>query len=626
MLRGCAMLKLPPITAAAVLLLWQTPAPCVVAAAGPLRVLAANPRYFTADGNTAVYLTGSHNWLNFKDAGFSDPPPAFDFNAYLDFLESHKHNFIRLWVLDIPNDGFEGMREYVTPFPWPRSGQELANDGKPKFDLSQFDESYFQRLRARVMAAGNRGFYVSLMLFEGFRLQMTRVPNDGHPFDAVNNIQGLGPAEAVFTLNNPAIVDIQKAYVRKVIDTVNDLDNVLYEIANEAGGASTAWQYEMLSTVKNHQATLPQQHPVGMTFQWQGGDNPTLFASAADWISPGGLDPYGVSPPASDGSKVIINDTDHIYGDSNNCDYRWVWRSITRGHNPIYMDTLETDATREGVRKAMGQARDYALRMDLAGMTPQGSLSGTGYCLAKPGAEYLVYQQNGGAFPLNIAANNEIYQVEWFNPLTGKASLAANVSGGATQVFTPPFSGPAVLYLRGLSQPTEQPLTVAITSPLGGQAFHTPVAGITIEAQASDRYDSISTVDFHAGQTLIGSATSPPYSTVWQQPATGVHTLTATVSSTLGASEVSAPVTIVVGREPALGMVTLTNGIASMLLTGEPGLRHRVEVSDNLAAWEWLQDAVPTTTPWFPGAGVAIITDPQSSVHPRRFYRTRLTP
>ena len=29
-------------------------------AAGPLQVLAGNPRYFTADGKNAVYLTGSH--------------------------------------------------------------------------------------------------------------------------------------------------------------------------------------------------------------------------------------------------------------------------------------------------------------------------------------------------------------------------------------------------------------------------------------------------------------------------------------------------------------------------------------------------------------------------------------
>jgi hypothetical protein len=36
-------------------------------------------------------------------------------------------------------------------------------------------------------------------------------------------------------------VAIQEAYVKKVIDTVNDLDNVLYEISNESRGSSDEW-------------------------------------------------------------------------------------------------------------------------------------------------------------------------------------------------------------------------------------------------------------------------------------------------------------------------------------------------------------------------------------------------
>ena len=32
------------------------------------------------------------------------------------------------------------------------------------------------------------------------------------------------------------ITAIQEAYAKKVIDTVNDLDNVLYEISNESNG------------------------------------------------------------------------------------------------------------------------------------------------------------------------------------------------------------------------------------------------------------------------------------------------------------------------------------------------------------------------------------------------------
>ena len=66
-------------------------------ASGPLRVSTANPRYFANGSGHIVYLTGSHTWTSLQDIGASDPPPAFDFTRYLDFLEKHHHNFIRLW-------------------------------------------------------------------------------------------------------------------------------------------------------------------------------------------------------------------------------------------------------------------------------------------------------------------------------------------------------------------------------------------------------------------------------------------------------------------------------------------------------------------------------------------------
>ena len=48
----------------------------------------------------AVYLTGAHTWNNLVDMGRSDPPEAFDFETYLEFLKKHHHNFIRLWAWD----------------------------------------------------------------------------------------------------------------------------------------------------------------------------------------------------------------------------------------------------------------------------------------------------------------------------------------------------------------------------------------------------------------------------------------------------------------------------------------------------------------------------------------------
>ena len=127
----------------------------------------------------------------------------------------------------------------LRPHPWLRPGPGTALDGKPKFDLESFDAAYFQRLRARTEAAARRGIYVSIMLFEGWGLSYASW--DGHPFNVRNNVQGIngdpdgnGKGTETQALVVPEVTRIQEAYVRKVIDTVNDLDNVLLEISNES--------------------------------------------------------------------------------------------------------------------------------------------------------------------------------------------------------------------------------------------------------------------------------------------------------------------------------------------------------------------------------------------------------
>ncbi len=142
------------------------------AATGPLRVLAANPRYFTDGSGRAIYLTGSHTWSNFQDNGTTDPPPRFDYGAYLDSLVAWNHNFFRLWRWEQARWTAETARDYwLEPQPWLRTGPALAHDGKPRFDLTRFNDAYFTRLRQRVQEAGRRGIYVSIMLFDGWSVE-----------------------------------------------------------------------------------------------------------------------------------------------------------------------------------------------------------------------------------------------------------------------------------------------------------------------------------------------------------------------------------------------------------------------------------------------------------------------
>jgi len=453
---------------------------------GPLRVCAANPRYFSDESGRPVYLTGTHTWGNFKNMGKQDPPPEFDYEAYLDLLADWNHNFIRLWTWELARFVYEkGTLTYVEPFPWARTGPGNALDGKPKFDLNTFHQPYFERLRDRVLAAGERGMYVAVMLFEGHGLHGSLPPWcwDGHPFNAANNVNGIdgdpdgdGRGLETHMLAIPRVTALQEAYVRKVIETLNDLDNLLYEICNESGSYSIEWQHHMIDFIHHLEAEQPNQHPVGMTFPWRKngmGTHEDLLKSRAEWISPFHTEGYRDAPPAADGSKVILTDTDHLWGipkdDQIQDAVAWVWKSLCRGLNPIFMDpyhapepdrnsadTAWTEHTEqktridmryEQIRRDMGKARRYADRMNLAKAVPHNQLASTEYCLANPGTEYLAYLPDGGTVTLDLSAANGELAVEWFDPSNDAVTPQGTVPGGACRELTAPFEGHAVLFV-----------------------------------------------------------------------------------------------------------------------------------------------------------------------------------
>ena len=440
----------------------ETPAP----ASGPLRVHPENRRYFADASGRAVYLTGSHTWANIVDHGETDPPPKFDFGAYLDYLARHGHNFTRLWTWELTDWDLDvrewgGPRRHtVQPHPFARTGPGNALDGKPKFDLTKFDPAYFERLRSRVEAAGQRGIYTSVMLFEGWGIQFVTNAWKRHPFHPANNINGIGgdvvQGVDIHALTHPKVTALQETYLRKAVDTLNGLDNLLYEVSNENHAPSTEWQYHVIRFVKEYQRTKAKQHPVGMTFQYKGGSNKTLFDSPADWISPNPDGGYNADPPAADGRKVILNDTDHLWGLGGNAP--WVWKTFLRGMNPLFMDTYDGvvlgvrfDPRYEPIRKAMGVTLRVARQLDLAAMTPRGELASSRYCLAgqgKPGVEYVVYVPQGKEVSVDLAAAQGQLSVEWVDPVSGKTTSGGQADGGGNRKFASPVTGDAVLWLR----------------------------------------------------------------------------------------------------------------------------------------------------------------------------------
>ncbi len=488
--------------------------PLTEPAPGPLTVSSLNPRYFavaSSDDGRVIYLTGSHVNNNFQDGlGFgaecSDDHDQFDYRAYLTFLNQRGHNFIRLWRWEQFKGHLSGTDVHfcMRPQPWPRSGPGTAKDAKPRFDLAQFDAAYFDRLRERIIAAGNTGMYVSVMLFEGFSLHLTALPEnvEGHPFHAANNVNNIGITSIVdyqVLPLDPHVQEVQEAYIRKVVDTVHDLPNVLYEVANESSGQhadavtmpdgstidtpigdSTAWQYWVITFVKHYEQQMGYAaHPVGMTMQYPVADqqevNTPLFNSPADWISPGFDDVVSpmqesrwlTNPPANDGAKIIITDTDHYSPFTSNA--LWAWKSFLRGHNPILYDLgiiggvnppdpssgSPSFESHEAARYAMGDTRRFAERVLLSAMSPRGELSSTGYVLASPGDEYLVLQPSATAEPFNVRMADGTYAVEWHS-VNSRESVGAGtllVERATTVSFSSPFAvdGPVVVYLKRVS-------------------------------------------------------------------------------------------------------------------------------------------------------------------------------
>ncbi|MBN1675279.1 MAG: hypothetical protein JXR37_29835 [Kiritimatiellae bacterium] len=466
-----------------------------------LRRHPTNPHYLTVDGQKAVYLAGAHTWSSVQDM-HRPGEPDFNYSKFLDFLEERQHNFTRLWVwehaygdvggskIDGPLAGSENA-----PMLYERTGPGTAFDGKPKYDLNRFNEAYFDRLRSRVEEAGERGIFVSVMLFQGFSVDQKSQPLSSpvdpakenpwssHPYNVNNNINGVdgdpnhdGRGEETHRLDVPQITKLQEAYVRKVIDTLNAFDHLIFEISNESVSESEAWHNHMIDVIKNYEAaSKPKQHLVWFSSygDCQRGDlwtkMPVLLKSHADIVSPSSwatseMYLYRNDPPIHAEDKVFFLDTDHLWGVGGTPG--WVWKAFLRGHHVAYMDMygkLEggvisrkhydsekrfgTPSDWERARRALTQTLVAAGKVhDLAAMTPSTTVSSTGYALCNPGTDYLVYQPDSGAFEVQLEAGH--YSVEWLEPDAGSVADGGKIAvERGARSFRAPFPGHAVLHL-----------------------------------------------------------------------------------------------------------------------------------------------------------------------------------
>jgi hypothetical protein len=441
-----------------------------VAPMGPLKASTDNPRYYAGPDGRPIYLAGFHHQTNRVDLSMDGK--AFDFAAYLNLLKSHHANYIRLWAQ-------EDMR--AEPTLYLRTGPGNATDGKPKFDLTQFNPAYFKHLRERVIAARNMGMYVNVMLFNGadWVNHPYNVLNSIHSPDITNQSCGIVgyPDCGIYIYQSYYVgaLPLQQAYAKKVVETLNDLDNVIYEMVNQPKwpNPSPVFSFEfssIMSYLKAYEATLPLQHPFHMSSPSYPMDLTYLnHMFMFDWytadkvysISPYGVVDYQDNPVASSNRVIIVNNQDSFPGFRGG-DAIWVWKQFLRGNSVTMLDSLTstnlpgrfetvdaaTAALEDSARAGILSSRLAAELIDLRSVIPHGELSSTGYALAQPGHQYLVFAPAGN-FTVDLsAAQNTSLKVSWIDLFSGTLSSAGAIAGGsATQSFTPPLATPTALLL-----------------------------------------------------------------------------------------------------------------------------------------------------------------------------------
>lgn len=236
-------------------------------ASGPIRLHPDNPRYLLYQGEPRVLVCATEHYGSVINR-------AFDFERYLDEAADRHQTLTRLFLL------FRELQTARNPWspckpespdyvaPWARTGPEKALDGEPCYDLDQWNDEFFTRLRRFLTLAEEREIVVEVTLFSNTYAENIWALN---PLRSANNRNGVGDVAwtEYTTSRDPLLVARQKAYVRQVVSAINEYDNFYFELCNEPGGGFTGgptpdevdrWQMELARVVRDTEARLPQKH------------------------------------------------------------------------------------------------------------------------------------------------------------------------------------------------------------------------------------------------------------------------------------------------------------------------------------------------------------------------------
>jgi hypothetical protein len=196
----------------------------------------------------------------------------FDYITYLNEIASSGLNVTRTFsgAYVEPGGAFGIKKNTLAPAaeryicPWSRSKEPGYANGGNKFDLSEWDEAYFTRLRDFVARAGERDIVVELDLFSNY---YDTVQWKLSPLNSINNINRVGDFndhKEVLSLKHTELLKVQESMVRKIIHELKDFDNLYYEVCNEPYFGDTLalrqWEDHMTEVVVEAEKDFQYRH------------------------------------------------------------------------------------------------------------------------------------------------------------------------------------------------------------------------------------------------------------------------------------------------------------------------------------------------------------------------------
>jgi hypothetical protein len=276
----------------------------------PIKPEPTNPQYFVYQdqviplvGASASYLCHVDQWNQDESYctwnnycrwdGFNCFASAsVNREGYIDQLQRLRLNKMRLWIAVNHSPGRDAQSgigrpyDHEQPFLWV-DDPSSTDPNKGWWDLYQWNQEFFNRLLKVVDYARSRNVIVEVTLFDPWTGDWTQGP--WH----CNNVYNNAVVKTCFTqrlnfvtLTNGSTADEQTknsnararqvALMKKVADTLNHLDNVYYEIANEPeingsqagdGTAVAAWHNSMIPQLATYDGNLPNgRHSIAVNY------------------------------------------------------------------------------------------------------------------------------------------------------------------------------------------------------------------------------------------------------------------------------------------------------------------------------------------------------------------------